>query len=291
MMKKTSALIIYLFLISISISAKKASAIWYFLAPSSEYNVEDDNIAISYEIYTHSICEEYSLGPNPFMRVTYTNKTDIPIYIDLASSFILINDNSYPMYVPTATSTTVGRSVGVGVNVGAVAGALGVSGIAGDVLNGVNVGGDKYSQVTSIVYAQRILIIPPKSSSILEDIQMFKPGTEKALPGKIYFREMGHGKYKRLWCLSYKFSDLNSGDLRSFSEETSPFTIGAYSTYSFDQNFDESKGMKAVYYVSKIVGSVVWTFPIGANKEYTKIDKTFPGWRESNMEIIRLWAR
>ena len=290
-MKKT-LLLICLLIVPFIAKAKKASAVWYIMAPSSQFEIEDNNLSIEYDIYTHSANESYGLGPNPYMRITFTNKSDNVIYVDLASSFLLRNDNATALYVPSATSVTTGQSIGVGVNAGAVAGALGVGGFVGDVLNGVNVGGNRSSQTTSIVYAQRITVIPPHSSYILEDVQILSPGAEKAIPGRFYFKEVGMGKQKRLWCLSYKYEDLQSGDLLNFTEETSPFTIGAYITYSFSEDFNETKGMKSNFYVAKIIGSSVSTFPLTANKEFNIVDKVFPEWRETTYyEIIRLWAK
>lgn len=287
--------IVFLFFLALfysnDIQAKKANAVWYFLAKTSSSVTQDDNLSVQYGIYTKYANTNYNLGPYPTMRIKVTNKCDKIIFLDLGTSFLKKNDVASVIFTPTITSTMTGRSVGIGVNAGSVASAVGIGGIVGTALGGVNIGGSKGSSVTTTTYAQRIVAVPPKSSVLLEDIPILTPGSEKALGDLFYFDEIG----KRLWCLSKKFNDVESGKINEYTEDNTLFNIGCYLNYSFTEDFKTSKGIETTYYVKMLVGSSMTTFPPGNNKEFNVIDKTFPQWRDEvgsgNLELIRLWAK
>ncbi|MBR1466735.1 MAG: hypothetical protein IJ607_10310 [Bacteroidaceae bacterium] len=289
---KTIRLFALLFILAIPTQAKKASAIWYFLAQTSTSVHEDENIHIQYGIYTKYAQEEYALGPYPTMRIKATNKTDQIIYIDLGTSYLKKNDFAQAIYSPTIISTSIGKSVGVGINAGTVARSIGIGGMVGDALGGLNIGGASSSSSTTTTYAQRIVSIPPKSSIMLEDIAIFIPGNERFFGNLFYFKEVGHPK--RLWCISPKFDDVKSGEMREFTEESSLFDIGCYLSYAFSENMTDCKGIETKYYVKKLVGSSFSTFPLTANREFNIVDKVFPEWRSEvesgRLEAIRLWA-
>lgn len=275
--------------------AKKANSVWYFLAKATSSVSEDDNVSVQYGIYTKCANENYGLGPYPTMRIKVTNKTNKIIFVDLGTSYLKKNDIATVIYTPTITSTMTGQSIGVGVNMGAMVDAVGIGGMVGTALGGVNVGGNRGTSVTKTTYAQRFISVPPKSSVLLEDIPIFTPGSENALGDLFYFKEIGKGKQKRLWCLSNKFNDVESGKIIEYEEENTLFTIGCYLNYSFSEDFRNSSGIETVYYVKKLVGSSMTTFPPGNKKEFNIMDEAFPEWRveveKGNLEVIRLWAK
>lgn len=287
--------LVFVLVMTNAIQAKKANAVWYFLAKTSSSVTQDDNLSVQYGIYTKYSNTDYDLGPYPTMRIKVTNKSDKIIFIDLGTSFLKKNDVASVIYTPTITSTMTGQSVGVGVNAGSIASAVGIGGMVGTALGGVNVGGSKGSSVTTTNYAQRFVAIPPKSAVLLEDVPILTPGSEKALGSLFYFEEIGKGKQKRLWCLSNKFEDVESGKINEYTEENTLFNIGCYLNYSFTEDFKTSKGIETTYYVKLLVGSSMTTFPPGNNKEFNVMDKTFPQWRDEvgrgNLELIRLWAK
>lgn len=294
-MRKSVILFIFALVMSNTIYAKKANSVWYFLAKTVESVTEDDNISVQYGIYTKFANTEYNLGPYPTMRIKVVNKSDKILFVDLGTSFIKKNDVASVIYTPTITSTMVGQSVGIGVNVGSIANAVGIGGMVGTALGGINVGGSKGSAVTTTTYAQRFVSIPPKSAVLLEDIPILTPGSEKALGNLFYFKEIGMGKQKCLWCLSNKFSDVESGKIKEYTEDNTLFTIGCYLNYSFSEDFKNSNGIETTYYVKKLIGSSMTTFPPGNSKDFNIMDKTFPQWRDEigkgNLELIRLWAK
>lgn len=278
-----------------SLFAKKANAIWYFLAKTEASVCENEHLSVQYGIYTKCAVPEYNLGPYPTMRIKVTNKSEKILYVDLGTSYIKKNDVASVIYTPTITSTTFGQNVGIGVNAGSIANAVGIGGMVGTALGGVNIGGSKGSSTSTTTYAQRIVSIPPKSAVFLDDVSILTPGSENALGDIIYFDEVGMGKQKHLWCLHHKFDDIQSGKITEFTENNTLFKIGCYLNYSFSENFISSKGIETTYYVKKLIGSSMTTFPPGNNKEFKVVDKIFPEWREEiglgNLELIRLWAK
>lgn len=291
---KKSVILFIILVMSNTIYAKKANSVWYFLAKTVESITEDNNISVQYGIYTKFANTEYNLGPYPTMRIKVTNKSDKIIFIDLGTSFIKKNDVASVIYTPTITSTMVGQSVGIGVNAGSIANAVGIGGMVGTALGGVNVGGSKGSSVTTTTYAQRFVSVPPKSAVLLEDVPILTPGSEKVLGNLFYFKEMGTGKQKCLWCLSNKFNDVESGKIKEYTEDNTLFTIGCYLNYSFSEDFKNSNGIETTYYVKKLIGSSMTTFPPGNSKEFNIMNETFPQWKDEigkgNLELIRLWA-
>lgn len=273
-----------------TIQAKKANSVWYFLAKTNASVTQDENISVQYGIYTKYANTDYSLGPYPTMRIKVTNKSDKIIFIDLGTSFLKKNDVASVIYTPTITSSMTGQSVGIGVNAGSIVNAVGIGGMVGTALGGVNIDGSKGSSVTTTTYAQRFVSVPPKSAVLLEDVPILTPGSEKALGDLFYFKEMG----KRLWCLSNKFKDVESGKIKEYTEDHTLFTIGCYLNYSFTEDFKSSNGIETTYYVKMLIGSSMTTFPPGNSKEFKIMDKTFPQWRDEinkgNLELIRLWA-
>lgn len=294
-MKKLLSILFLAFITVNAINAKKANAVWYFLAKKQNTVSQDSNVNVQYGIYTKFANTDYNLGPYPTMRIKVTNKTDKIIFIDLGTSYLKKNDIASVIYTPTITTTMTGQSIGVGVNLGNIADAVGIGGMAGTALGGVTIGGNKGSSASTTTYAQRFLSVPPKSAIFLEDIPILTPGSEKALGDLFYFKEVGMGKQKRLWCLSNKFSDVESGKIKEYTEDNALFTIGCYLNYSFSEDFKSSNGIETTYYVKKLIGSSMTTFPPGNSKEFKIMDKTFPQWRDEigkgNLELIRLWAK
>ena len=275
--------------LTIPAPAKKANAKWFFLEKLSNSVCEDENIHIQYGIYTKYTAE--FVVPYPVLRIQISNKSEKIIFVDLGTSYLKRNNIASTIYSPTITSSMVGQNVGIGVNVGSIAGAIGIGGMAGVALNGINIGGGKGSSITTTTYAQRVVSIPPRSAIFLDDIQIFAPGCENAL-GNIFHFEM-LGRPKRPCCLAYKSKDVESGGVYDYTETQTLFYLGCFLNYSFTENFTESKGVETTYYVKRLVGTHFNTFP-GLDREFNIVGKVFPDWADKvsrgELEVIRLWA-
>ena len=244
-MKKIITFLVLTLVMTNAIQAKKANALWYFLAKTGSSVTQDDNISVQYGIYTKYANETYGQAPYPTLRIKVSNKSDKIVFIDLGTSYLKKNDVASVIYTPTITSTMTGQSVGIGVNLGSIANAVGIGGMVGNALDGVNIGGSKGSSTTTTTYAQRFVSVPPKSAVLLEDIPILTPGSEKALGNLFYYKEVGVGKQKWTACLSYKFNDVESGSIKEYSESNTLFTIGCYLNYSFSENFATSLGIRS----------------------------------------------
>ena len=276
--------VIILFLIALfsvqTVHAKKAKAIWYFLEKTQSSITEDDNISVQYGIYTKYANTDYNLAPYPTLRIKITNKSNKVIFVDLGTSYIKKNDVASVIYTPTITTTMVGQTVGMGIGIGGMV--------------GTTIGSSVTSSFATSTYAQRYVSIPPQSSVFLEDIPILTPGSEKALDNFFYFDEVGSGAQKRLWCLSAQYSDVKYGTIYEYEENSTMFNIGCYLNYSFVEDFRTSNAIETTYYLKKLIGTTMSTFPPGTNaKEYASMDELFPEWREKigtgELELIRLW--
>jgi len=138
--------------------------------------------------FGHAVLEERTVewdAPIPYannnmqyrIAITLKNKTNKPIYIDLANSYVLQNEQAKPYYVPTATTSSHGGSSGGSVNLGAVASAIGVGGTAGNLASGINVGGSSTNVSTKTTYSQRVVSIPPMSSLSLDPMDIGQGAT------------------------------------------------------------------------------------------------------------------
>lgn len=261
-MKRIVFSIFVCLLLATNASAKKANAIWYFLAPMSSSISEDDNVSVQYSIYTKMAVPEHAIGPYPTMRITVTNKSDKVVFVDLGTSLMKLNEVTSAIYTPNNTSTRIVQ----------------------------NVDGDGGKTAASL--SQRVVSIPPKSSMFLEDIQIFTDENVGVVKEFIYLKNIGTPAH--LWCLSYRFNELEPGGIIDFSEVKTPFTIGFILNYSFTDGFNESNHIETKYYTKRVVGTSFSTFPTAADKEFKIVDEAFPTWRDAvnqgELECIRLWT-
>lgn len=93
---------------------------------------------------------QYSIDDEGVIHPVVLNCTDEIMIIDQTKSFFVNSTGtSISYYDPTVRTTTVTDlsqgSKGASVNLGAIGGALGIGGVVGDILGGVNVGGSSTS--------------------------------------------------------------------------------------------------------------------------------------------------
>lgn len=197
--------------------------------------------------------------------VNLFNKTNKTIYIDLANSF-LINGNAHPYYIPTATSTGLGSTTGGSINAGAVAGALGVSGSAGKLASGINVGGSNTSVNRTTVFSQRIVSIPPSASITLETPQYIYEFQRHENGFKVDFKILSNlvkcqapflaqhnvlndnGNYYTI-----KKTKMKIGEVLDLPKPNAE-SMSVFITYSFEENVVNTSTMRSGFYLSQLVG-------------------------------------
>ena len=147
------------------------------------------------------------------------NKTDKPIYLDLGNTFKVVNNKSYVWHDGTRITETKNSNVGGGINLGAITNVLGIGGALGTLASGTIVGGSKGNSTTIDKSMQRFLAVAPNSTVTLPP------------------RKNSDGKNVYEWFDATSKDKLRKWELTKYSEETAPFTLDFYITYSTDQNF------------------------------------------------------
>lgn len=121
--------------------------------------LSDNNVELGFEVVQDKD------GTYNGYKIRVTNKTNSPIYIDLASSYRVMNgDFAEPYFTNSVYNEGAGNSRGGSVNLGAVAGALGIGGALGNLAGGINLGGGNTQTSGITTQEQQILTVPPHSS-------------------------------------------------------------------------------------------------------------------------------
>ncbi|MBQ9203762.1 MAG: hypothetical protein IJ155_05935 [Prevotella sp.] len=243
------------------LKASFAMKIWYGKVKVSGQATGDERTLDLGEDCPYYYCnEQYKI------IISLKNKTNKPIYIDLANSYILQNEQAKPYYVPTVTSTTQGGSSGGSVNLGAITGALGVGGTIGRLANGVSVGGSNSNVNTKTTYSQRIVSIPPMSSLALDPMEIGEGWTKVAAFGRwekqaaiqiaynSYFKELNFKETKVFNRKEYSPKGLKRGEKIDIPPLDNVNPLGAYITYSFDEAMSAIQSMRIDFYLRQIMG-------------------------------------
>ena len=182
------------------------------------------------------------------VEVFVENHTDQIMTIDRTKSFFQNRNCIAQMYydptVQTNTiSTTDGSGRGVGVNLGAVANAVGIGGILGVALSGVNVGSSRSSSVTNtnttyVIDQPKVSIPPHGRISLGRTFQLQGVGKE-------FLQSAVEGSYSDV---SNSFNVDNS---YAFANICVSYSIDEEKTYQFIENY--------LYASSLLIGKVKYT--------------------------------
>ena len=193
--------------------------------------------------------KEYSYGYHLALQFSIKNKTNRTIYLDLGNTFYTSMGQSTCYYIPSSTTTTSSSSSGASVNLGAVAGALGVGGVAGTIANGVNVGGGATSGTTNTIYAQRVIPVAPMGNVTLNAQYMFGKENKLLCNGLTYSDYM---------CIPYvhfaKSAPMLIGDHYSYQEDSSPVNFSFIISYSKSEDCQNLKTQTANFYLKDLCG-------------------------------------
>ena len=192
--------------------------------------------------------------------INLTNKTDQIIYIDKGNCFKLNNKKETFCYYNPTEQTTISKGTGsnASIGLGSVASVLGIGGAAGQLANGVSVGGGNTQSAHITYMEQRFIAIPPHGNCNLTE--------EKWV-------ELSKGKFKRLGkAENFNFDDkkwdvvesselgiqkglINSGQVIEYNETNSPWTREYIITYSTDNLFRKYSMLQAEVYLREVIGS------------------------------------
>lgn len=178
------------------------------------------------DLSTHKIPDdteiilEYSITKDGCLGVVVSNNTNNIMLIDQTMSFFINNGNSTSYFDPTVKTETVtdllSETNGTSINAGVIGDALGVGGIAGSILDGINLGASTTdgtsTQNTTIIADQPKVSIGPKGSCAMS--KMFQIGgagrnaLKHAGTTTIYTPQDSYCKFSV--CISYSLDRGNS---------------------------------------------------------------------------------
>lgn len=254
--------------------------------------LSDENISIDF-VMTMAEGKRKALIPQYKTRIT--NKTDKPLYIDLANSFKFRPDGSATPYYTNAVYTEGNSgSKGGSLNLGAVAGAVGLGGAVGTLATGINVGGSNTKSATVTTAEERILMIPPYASSYLPSVK-YSDGHEICTHEEIlYYRTMPvdgslafssnlmevdkdyrHAVEQGGLDMSITRNELKApqGWIRNFDEDNTIKSIRRMVTYSLSPAFDTYTSLNYTLFIRGIMGSnPQWNVPRDYDQHYLTTD-------------------
>lgn len=210
-------------------------------------------------------------------KIGYTigiaNATDKPIYIDRARSFRRNNSMETQSYFDNKQiSVTRGNGSGVGVGIG-------VGGL------GIGVGGSSSTSHTENYGVGRFLVIGPHSTANLIDFELTRVG-------KVEYKIVSDIEY---WGFNLLDSDnmISEGEVRTYTESSSPYSNAYYITYATDSEFKNSYELTFELYAKYLVGakmkSPVTTNQVWPEKSLVKeIKKFVPDFWTDCLNIVGL---
>lgn len=273
-MKRILLFTLAAFLLATPINAKKpqlARALWFLLERQEDLEKQpNDSVIVTCNvIHAHGYPNEpkFDSRPTPHFVITIKNNSEHTAYVDLQQSFVIINEELYPLYIPTSEVQTTSNTSMVGVNLGLV----GV-GSAGSTAN------------TKIVHAEQFVLVPGFTKKTIDvpltkwDVSMRLNGVD----GEIFVRP-GNGvadTKSRDYNPPYSLINqtfINRGEVLNYTDDNNPLTLDIRLCYSFSQDISPKYTTRSVYYTKYIVGSDYnkgGTFSITTSRERAR--ETFP---------------
>lgn len=245
----------------------------------------DDNVAIDFEM---EMPQGKKVRLLPQLKVKVTNKTDKPLYIDLANSFkFAANGTAKPFY--TNSVFTEGRTGGHGasMNLGAAAGALGIGGAVGTLASGIGIGGGSSKTATVTTTEDRFLMIPPHGAVYMPPMKYASGNDLREDYETLYFRttplggamtrdgDMRRYDGNKGYVHSLEEDGLDNarytrdemkapiGQTRVFGEEDTPKKLRRIIMYSTSPSFSTYTNIEFTLYMrGAFGGSLRWNVPV-----------------------------
>lgn len=235
----------------------------------------------------------------PQYKTIIKNKTDKPIYIDLANSFKYYpNGIAKPYFTNSVYSEGSSSSKGMSVNLGAVAGALGIGGTIGTLANGVGIGVGNTTSSSVTTMEERFITIPPKGlislppmkysdgSNIREDyetlyIRTYPIGGALTSDGEMRRYDANKGFVHSLEeeggiddaSITKETIGAPLGWIKEFDENTTPKKLSRSITYSTTPSFETYTCLEYSLYVRGVMGSnPMRDVPTDYDKRYLECD-------------------
>lgn len=215
--------------------------------------------------------------------IQIVNKTDQPIYIDRANSFRRFNDLSTQSYYDNQqTTVSHGNNSGGGIGLG-----------IGPV--GVGIGGSSGSTYSESHGTDRFLIIGPKSKANLLDYKYIRLSEKKAK-----FKTISDIEYWGFNLDKNIATPITEGEVKTYTEETTPYSNKYFITYSTDPEFKNCYTIDFELYAKHIVGAKIkhnkWAMSlpdgdsgqssVATSRMVSEIQNTIPDFWTNSLVII-----
>ncbi len=253
--------------LNIKTSAKKSKEFFPIMAFTEESIISTNEITI---VISPDAVEFYEGGWK--VKIGYligiVNKTDNPIYIDRANSYRIFNDKTSKFYWDNK-QFMVSHGNGMNANV--------------KVFPGVNIGSSSTSSYTENHEIDRFIIIPPHSYANLSDYKYIRLSETRA-----EFKLLSDIEY---WGFSL-FSSLpiNVGEVKSYSEDDTPYTNKYNIAYSTDPEFKRIYNLQFELYAKWLVGAKLpkdtWSNLSPEYRIVKKMQQILPDFWENSLVII-----
>lgn len=179
----------------------------------------------------------YDRDFRPFStRIRIKNKTNVPLYVDLANSFRVLHGDATPFYDANSYSSNTGGGKSISLGLGTVTSLLGLGGPIETLANGIGVGSSSGSSSTKIYNMERIITIPPFSSVLM-------PGRKKVIGKDVMIYYEGINEEFRI--------EMQDNDERIFDEKddlSDNNKYGYYITYSKNPDFKNYHIIPILFY-------------------------------------------
>ena len=240
---------------ALPVNAKKpqlARSVWFLFEKQDNLEKQpNDSVVVSYKMVMESVYrndKKYpDFYPQPKIVITIRNKTERAVYVDLQQSFIIVNEELYPLYLPTSEVQSQSNTSITGVNLGLV-----------------GVGSAGTTSTAKITHAERFVQIPGETKKSIE-IPLTKWGTNFVLnnvDGLLKYKPAGWNGEKNPNAVSYSFECheliqyfVNVGEVKNFEYDDNPLTLDMRLCYSFNDSMTPNFINRSVYYTKYAVGA------------------------------------
>ena len=214
---------------------KKAESAWFFLDPITENTISaNDSIVINYSI-NKALLEKFNCS----WTIEIENNSNRDIYIDLQKSFVITCGKTEPMYVPKSTSNTESNTSAYGINFGIV-----------------GFGEANTSASTTVVFAQRVIIIPSGTSKTLSYPVFYAPNTYELRNRQELITTLYNDKYKyHMAFFNESGDDLYKGNVIQYDKKNTVAQLGVMIRYSYHDDLSKMLTNKQMYYVRYLIGT------------------------------------
>lgn len=231
---------------------RHASAVWFLMERQADKEKQpNDSVVVTYSIvhtqsFPNQTGKSYEMFyPQPHLIVTIRNNTERDVFVDLQTSGVVANTESYPMFTNTTDVTTQGVSARSGAKIGIV-----------------HIGGANTEYSTKITQEPRIIHIGENSQKSIDLPLVAKWGSTWKLHNVSGEIQILPGKEPRSNMLTYQppYVAITNGFIRinevqDYTEDENPLTLDIRVCYAFDEEIRESFVNKSVFCTLHVLGT------------------------------------